>query len=61
MKKIRQVRKIRTAKINEYSQVWNLHQRIGHFAQGLGRRKDLAEIRADRQGIAPMSLLELLF
>jgi hypothetical protein len=61
MKKQGQVRKIRSAKINEYSGTWNLHQCIGQFAQGLGRRKDLTEIREDRQGTAPIALLELLF
>jgi len=61
MKKTRQVRKIRTAKINEYSQTWHLHQRIGRFMRYLTQTKDIAEIRSDRQGTAPVSLLALLF
>ena len=51
----------RTVSVTKYSKEWQLHQRLGRFAERLDRPLEQGELENLRPRSAPRELLSLLF
>ena len=49
------------AQINEYGEVWQLHQNIGRLAEHLDRIPDTAAIKKRKLKTAPLNVATMVF